>query len=150
MDERFKSLSAVILLLTKASENGEEILFQKRKNTGYGDGKYDLAASGHVEANESMKHAMCREAEEELGIKIDEDDLEFICLIHKNSRNGNIYYNGYFKAKKWRGEPIINEPEKNEELKWFNINYLPKNIVDDRAIAIENYKKGIKYSEYGW
>lgn len=150
MNERFKSLSAVILFLTRNSDNGEEILFQKRKNTGYSDGKYDLAASGHVEANESMKHAMCREAEEELGIKIDEKDLEFVCLIHKNSGNGAIYYNGYFKAKKWSGKPIINEPEKNEELKWFNINNLPTNIVDDRAIAVENYKKNIKYSEYGW
>ena len=67
MKERFKSLSAVMLLLTRKNENEEEILFQKRKNTGYCDGFYDLSASGHVDANESMKHAMCREAKEELG-----------------------------------------------------------------------------------
>ena len=136
-------------MLTRKVNNGEEILFQKRVNTGYCDGFYDLAASGHVEANESMKHAMCREAKEELGIIINEDDLEFICMIHKNSK-GCIYYNGYFKANKWIGEPCINEPEKNEELKWFNINDLPSNIVDDRIIAIENYKNNVKYSEYGW
>ncbi len=149
MSERFKSLSAVILLLTRKVNNGEEILFQKRINTGYCDGFYDLAASGHVEANESMKHAICREAKEELGIMINEDDLEFVCMIHKNSK-GCTYYNGYFKANKWIGEPCINEPEKNEELKWFNINDLPSNIVDDRIIAIENYKNDVKYSEYGW
>ena len=149
MSERFKSLSAVILLLTRKVNNGEEILFQKRINTGYCDGFYDLAASGHVEANESMKQAMCREAKEELGIIINEDDLEFICMIHKKSK-GSTYYNGYFKANKWIGEPCINEPEKNEELKWFNINDLPSNIVDDRIIAIENYKNDVKYSEYGW
>lgn len=149
MKERFKSLSAVMLLLTRKNENEEEILFQKRKNTGYCDGFYDLSASGHVDANESMKHAMCREAKEELGIEINEDDLEFVCLIHKNSE-GCIYYNGYFKAMKWTGNPTINEPEKNEELKWINIKELPDNIVNDRFIAIENYKNNIKYSEYGW
>lgn len=149
MSERFKSLSAVMLFLTRIKDNHEEILFQKRKNTGYCDGFYDLSASGHVEANESMKHAMCREAKEELKIDINEEDLEFVCMIHKNS-NGIIYYNGYFKANKWGGEPIINEPQKNEELKWININNLPSNIVDDRIIAIENYKNNIKYSEYGW
>ena len=149
MSERFKSFSAVMLLLTREKENNEEILFQKRKNTGYCDGFFDLSASGHVDANESMKHAMCREAKEELNIDIKEEDLEFVCLIHKNS-NGCIYYNGYFKANKWIGEPIINEPQKNEELKWININDLPSNIVDDRVIAIQNYKNNIKYSEYGW
>ena len=149
MRERFKSLSAVMLLLTRKKDAHEEILFQKGQNTGYCDGFYDLSASGHVDANESMKHAMCREAKEELGIDINEEDLEFICMIHKNS-NGCVYYNGYFKANKWIGEPIVNEPTKNGELKWFDINNLPSNIVDDRVIAIENYKNNIKYSEYGW
>lgn len=149
MSERFKCCSAVMLLLVRKKDNQEEVLFQKRKNTGYCDGYYDLSASGHVDANESMKHAMCREAKEELGITINEDDLDFVCMIHKNS-NGNIYYNGYFKANKWKGNPVINEPEKNEELKWININSLPSNIVDDRFMAIDNYKNNIKYSEYGW
>ena len=149
MEERFKSFSAVMLFLIRNNNNKEEILFQKRKNTGYCDGFYDLSVSGHVDANESMKHAMCREAKEELGIDINEDDLEYVCIIHKNT-NGNIYYNGYFKAKKWTGTPIINEPQKNEELKWIDINNLPSNIVDDRIIAIYNYKNNIKYSEFGW
>lgn len=149
MSDRFMNPSAVMLLLTRIHDGNEEILFQKRKNTGYYDGFYDLSASGHVDANESMKHAMCREAKEELGITINENDLEFVCLIHKNS-NGCIYYNGYFKVNNWIGEPYINEPEKNEELKWISINELPSNIVNDRYIAIENYKNGIKYSEFGW
>ena len=149
MSKRFENPSAVMLILSRLQDGKEEILFQKRKNTGYCDGFYDLSASGHVDANESMKHAMCREAREELGIIIDEKDLEFVCIIHKNS-NGCIYYNGYFKANKWVGKPCINEPEKNEELKWIDINDLPSNIVDDRVIAIENYKNDIKYSEYGW
>ena len=149
MSERFKNPSAVMLLLTRKINSEEEILFQKRKNTRYCDGYWDLSAYGHVDANESMKHAMCREAKEELGISIDENDLEFVCIIHKNS-DGCIYYNGYFKTIKWKGEPVINEPNKNEELKWLNINNLPENIVNDRIIAINNYKNNIKYSEYGW
>ena len=149
MSKRFENPSAVILFLTRINNENEEILLQKRKNTGYCDGFYDLCASGHVDANESMKHAMSREAKEEIGIEIEENDLEFICLIHKYSQ-GCIYYNGYFKANKWSGVPHVNEPEKNEELRWFNINSLPSNIVDDRKMAIDNYIKGIKYSEFGW
>lgn len=150
MSERFKCCSAVMLILTRKQDDKEEILFQKRKDTGYCDGFFDLSASGHVEKDESMKHAMCREAKEELGIDIDEKDLEFVCMIHKKTDSENIYYNGYFKANKWQGNPTINEPDKNEELKWFEVDKLPQNIVDDRIMAIENYKSNTKYSEFGW
>ncbi len=149
MSERFKTLSAVLLILSRDSADGEEVLFQKRQNTGYADGFFDFAASGHVEENESMKVALCREAKEEININIKPEDLEFICLIHKNV-DGYTYYNGYFKALKWTGEIKINEPEKNAELRWININNLPDNVIDDRIEAIYNYKNKIKYSEFGW
>lgn len=136
-------------MLMRSTADGEEILLQKRKNTGFADGFYDFSASGHVEDNESMKAAVCREAKEELDIDLDPENLEFVCLIHKNIGNG-IYYNAYFKAVHWNGEPRINEPYKNEELRWFSLDTLPDNIVNDRIAAIENYKSGVNYSEYGW
>lgn len=105
---------------------------------------------GHVENMESMKMAVQREAKEELCIDIRIEDLEFISLIHKINDYDKIYYNGYFKAKKWKGEPRIGEPDKNEEIKWFYIDKLPKNLVDDRKVAIQNYKNKIVYSEFGW
>ena len=100
MKERFKTPSAVMLMLIRENNNQEEILLQKRQNTGFADGMYDFAASGHVEDNESMSEAMIREAKEELNIIINPRDLEFITLIHKNIGNG-IYVNLYFKTTKW-------------------------------------------------
>lgn len=149
MSERFKTCSAVMLMLIRKDNSGqEEILLQKRKNTGYMDGYWDFSATGHVEEGEPMKTAMIREALEELGICIKYDDLKFVTLIHKNT--GVIYYNGYFTAKKWTNTPQINEPEKCEEIKWFNLNDLPEKLIDDRIEAINNYKNKISYSEYGW
>ena len=148
MKQRFKTISAVILMLIKEGENGEEILLQKRKNTGYSDGYYDFGACGHVEKDESMTMTICREAKEELDIEILPEDLEFVCLIHKKTEE--LYYNGYFKTKKWKGVPKINEPQKNEELRWVNINELPKNMINDRMMAMKNYINNIKYSEFGW
>lgn len=149
MEKRFKNPSAVMLMLIKETNGEEEILLQKRKNTGYMDGYYDFSASGHVENMETMKMSIIREAKEELDIEIEMQDIEFITLIHKET-NGNIYYNGYFKTTKWKGEPKINEPEKNEEIKWFKLSEIPENLVDDRKEAIENYKTKTPYSEYGW
>lgn len=149
MKERFLTRSVVILMLIRDTKDGEEILLQKRQNTGYADGYYDLSASGHVEEGESMIKALIREAKEEIGIEIKQEDVEFVTFIHKNTDN-LPYYNGYFKVTKYDGEVKIGEPEKCEEIKWFNINNLPENIIDDRRQAIINYKNITKYSEYGW
>ena len=94
--------------------------------------------------------AMQREAKEEICVDIDLKDLEFVTLIHKLNGNDIIYYNGYFKANKWEGEPQIGEADKNEEIKWFPIHALPENIIDDRKQAIQNYIDKIPYSEFGW
>lgn len=149
MSEKYRTFSAVMVMLSRKNEAGqEEILLQKRQNTGYMDGYWDFSASGHVEENESMKMAACREAEEEIGIDIKIEDFEPMCIIHKNK--GRIYYNGYFKVTKWGKKPRINEPEKCEEIRWFKIDELPENLIEDRVQAIENYKNGIYYSEFGW
>lgn len=152
MSERFKTLSAAMLLLSRINDKGEEeILLQKRKNTGWMDGYWDFSASGHVEENESMKMTAVREAKEELGIEMEIEDVEFMSMLHTNTPNtGQIYYNGHFKIKKWKDEPRVNEPNKCEEVKWFGIRDLPENIIKSRKLAIENYKSHIFYDEYGW
>ena len=62
---RYRTLSAIFVIIIK----NNKILLQKRMNTGYEDGKYDLAVSGHVEANESLKDTVIRESFEEIGLK---------------------------------------------------------------------------------
>jgi hypothetical protein len=42
------------------------------------------------------------------------------------------------------------EPDRCDDLKWFSLSSLPKNIMDYVGVAIKNYQKGIIYSEYGW
>ncbi len=151
MKERFLTRSAVILLLMRNTAEGEEILLQRRENTGYMDGYYDLSASGHVEKGESMTKALMREAKEEIGIDISEENIEFVTMMHtNNSATEQVYYNGFFKATKYNGEVTINEPTKCGELKWFRINELPSNILQDRFQAIKNYINNVKYSECGW
>ena len=75
MKERYEIKVAVFLVLTRETDNGTEIMLQRRCNTGYMDGKYDMACSGHLESGESISTAVVREAKEELGIIIDEKDL---------------------------------------------------------------------------
>lgn len=147
MAQRYTVPSAVMLLLIR--ENN--ILLQRRQNTGYADGMWELCATGHVDEGESMKSAIIREATEELGIAIAREDIRFATLMHKYTvETGMTYYNGYFVAKHYRGAPSIREPEKCSELTWFPLDALPPDIIPDRAVAIRNYLAGIPYDEYGW
>jgi 8-oxo-dGTP pyrophosphatase MutT (NUDIX family) len=153
--EHFRTLSAVMLFLVRERGEREELLLQRRQNTGYSDGMWDCAASGHVDMGESMTAAMAREAWEELGISVDPADVRFCTLAHKNwSDTGDafddIYYNAFFTLDRYEGTPSIREPEKCSELRWFPADELPEDLIADRARAWRNYKAGIAYSEEGW
>ncbi|MCL2323858.1 MAG: hypothetical protein FWC47_17340, partial [Oscillospiraceae bacterium] len=62
----------------------------------------------------------------------------------------STYYNGFFVVKKYSGIPCIKEPEKCSDLKWFNIEKLPDNLLPDRKQALQNYLLNIYYDEFGW
>lgn len=150
MGEHYKTYGGAVLLLLR-EENGEkQILLQKRQNTGYADGLWDVSASGHVEAGESLKSALIRESREELGVVIDPADVEFATLMHKTTDNGVTYYNVFFRVARWTGDPQIMEPEKCAEIRWFPLDALPAGLLQDRLEALENLRTGTAYSEYGW
>ena len=74
--KRVQMHTSVALILIKENK----VLLMKRCNTGYMNGYYGMV-SGHLEKNESLKQAMVREAFEEVGIIINEEDLKIVCEI---------------------------------------------------------------------
>lgn len=150
MGEHFKSLSAIfpIILQKEDGDGSEQILLHRRKNIGYQDGKWDIAASGHVDEGETAKMAVVRECVEELGIDVKITDLSFVHLSHRVSNSGGkTYYDIYFVVNKYDGIPKIMEPDKCSELRWFRINDLPNEIIDIRKVVLDNYRGKIQYSE---
>lgn len=151
MKQRFLTPSAVVVALLRGDGEDTEILLQRRKNTGFADGLWDLSCSGHVEEGESMTASAVRECREELGIELVYDDLHFFLLIHKRDREFDLtYYNGYFVCKIFKGEPAVCECNKCEELRWFNLKKLPQDMIPDRKLAINALLNRIPYLEYGW
>ena len=63
-------------------------------------------------------------------------------------RLASSYIDLFFVAKKWEGEPSNKEPNKCDDLKWFDLNSLPENMVLSVKSAIENYIKGNPFSDF--
>ncbi|GAA0765500.1 hypothetical protein GCM10008908_02130 [Clostridium subterminale] len=148
MGKHFKSLSAIFPIILQEKDDTIQILLHRRKNTGYQDDKWDIAASGHVDEGETAKMAVVRECAEELGIDVKIKDLSFVHLSHRVSNTGGrTYYDIYFVVNKYHGIPKIIEPDKCSELRWFKIDDLPNEIIDIRKIVLDNYRNDIQYSE---
>jgi len=141
--ERFTLRAAVYLLLIKDGK----ALFLRRFKTGWRDGEYTLPA-GHVDGEESMRTALCREAKEEIGIIIEPSDLEFAHVMHQ--RDKNEYVDFYFTADAWEGEPTNCEPEKCDDMQWIPLDQLPDNVIPNVKQALTAYDAGKGYSEFGW
>ena len=141
---RFKLVTAVHLILIE----DEKILLQRRYNTGYEDGNYSIVA-GHIDGNESVLKAMQREALEEAGIKILQEDLKIVHVIHRRTPDReSIDY--FLTCKKYDGEITIMEKNKCDELKFYNLNDLPNNVIPYVKKGIESYLNNEPFSIYGW
>lgn len=142
MEERYKSKIVVDLLLKRKNKNNkDEILLLLRQNTGYLDGFYDLPG-GHVDANEDIFDAMIREAKEEIGIDILRENMKIIHIYHHYKKNMLKFV---FGVNKYLENLVNNEPEKCKELKWFEIDDLPENIIPKIGDEILSMKNGVYY-----
>lgn len=141
-EERYTLRAAAYLILIKDGE----VLLSRRFNTEWRNGEYSLVA-GHLDAGESIRMAMCREAKEEAGITIALADLHFVHVMHQVENKE--YFDFYFTATKWEGEPTNQEPDKCDDLRWFPLDALPTNLVPNVAQALAAYARGEYYSEFG-
>lgn len=146
MHTRHTIIPASYLILKKENT----ILLIRRFNTGFEDGKYSMIA-GHVDQGETFTQAMIREAREEAGITLNPDDMRLVHMMHRKSHvDAEERIDAYFLASTWSGELINKEPHKCDDFSWFDMNNVPKNVIPYIKFALENIKKNIFYSEYGW
>lgn len=113
---------AVYLVLEKDGM----VLLQERKNSGFYDGYYGLP-SGHWEYGETVVEAMIREAKEETTIDILADDMKPVLTAFGHGTKD--YVGTYFLVHKFTGEPTIGEPDKCSDLRFFEYDKLPHNII---------------------
>jgi len=140
--ERHKVIPASYLVLIK----NNKILLQRRFNTGYEDGKYSIVA-GHVDKGETFTEAIIREVKEETGIILQAEDLSVVHVMNRNIQN-NERIDIFFIAEKWTGNIENKEPNKCDDLSWFDLNDIPNNVIPYIKEAINHIKDKVIYSEF--
>jgi 8-oxo-dGTP diphosphatase len=126
-----------------------KILLGQRQGTGYADGQWHMP-SGHVEAGESARDGLVREATEEIGILLDPADLRLVHTMHRGHPDEEARLGLFFEATAWHGEPTNREPHKCAELRWFPLDALPDDIVAYPRVALDHYRAREPYAEIGW
>jgi len=125
-----------------------KVLTVFRNNTLKNNNRHGLIG-GRCEANETVKAAAIREAFEEVGVILKPEDLHLVHTIHSKEKNEEVL-GFYFVAENWEGEPFNKDTSKHACIEWFPLDKLPEDLIPRNRQAIECWKKGIAYSEYGW
>lgn len=101
-----------------------ELLLSKRKNR-FGAGTYSLVG-GKLKIGETIEHCLKREVEEEIGISLEEKDLEVVNMASTYTTSGKHFIQIGVLVKGYTGIPTNLEPHKCEEVAFFDKEHLPE------------------------
>jgi 8-oxo-dGTP diphosphatase len=141
---RFRVVPAAYVFLLRGTGQEAEVLLQLRQGTGYRDGHWAAAAAGHVEADESVFAAACREAVEEVGVKIEPADLEPLTTMHRTHGNHDPIderVDFFFGCHRWVGEPRLLEAAKAADIGWFPLAALPEPVVPHERYVLDGLRE---------
>jgi 8-oxo-dGTP diphosphatase len=125
--------------------DGDRVLLQMREGTGYYDGWWAASAAGHVDPGETVMTGAARETREEIGVEVDERDLEAITAMHRTAPTGlpvDQRLDVFFVTRAWRGIPSLQEADKASALEWFALDALPERMVHHERFALEGWRDG--------
>ncbi|MGQ4453212.1 NUDIX domain-containing protein [[Kitasatospora] papulosa] len=141
------NIIGVHLYLERA--DGTVLLGLRHPNSAFAPSTWHVLA-GHCE-QENAIGCLIREAQEEAGLHIERQDVELVHVVHHIGKPRNPPRMGlFFRARTWRGEPKLREPDKCLQWRFWDPAALPDDLVPYTRLAIEKIQSGELYSETGW
>ena len=141
-----------VVLIILSTDNKKVLLQQRSANKKLWPNKWDITAGGHVLAGEYGYQAIIRETEEELGLKIEKNDMEFIGATTSETTKGNIinkHFNEYYIVHKDIDiKDIKLQEEEVQDIKWFDkeeVIRMVKNNYEDLTEKISCWNHLIRY-----
>ena len=113
-------------------DNGNILLQKRSSNKKLWPNLWDVPVGGHVDSGEFGRQALIREAQEELGIEICDDDIKYLVGSTSINKQGDIinkHYNEcYLITKNIDVSKIVLQEEEVAEVNFFNKEELIKRI----------------------
>lgn len=125
------------------------LLSRRRDRDPAFDGRWHLPA-GKLDAGESVLDAAVREADEEIGVRIDPGDLRLVHTLHVKGPGREPRLGLFFEAQRWHGTPENREPEKCSAIAWFRLDGLPERLIEYPAAGIRGYREERTFGVRGW
>ena len=123
----------------------DEILLGRRINK-YGAGTYCFPG-GKLRKGETFEQCIIREVMEETGLIVKEEDIEIINIVNTIKKEVNTHFLQIGALiKKYEGIPVIGEPHKCDDLRFFPLDNLPE-IFEPNRPNIELYKENLVYDK---
>ncbi|MCL2740216.1 MAG: NUDIX domain-containing protein, partial [Oscillospiraceae bacterium] len=122
------------------TNDSNQILLGRRANC-FGAGMYSLVG-GKLKSFETIEQCAIRELKEEIDLDVEISDLEVINLAMVIT-NGSWLQIGV-QIKKYSGTPRIMEPNKCDDLRFFDLDDLPELFVATKP-NVELFKKNKFY-----
>ena len=122
--------------------NRKELLLQKRSASKKTHPNcWDISGAGHIKAGESVVDGAIRELKEELGVEVEEKDLQYIATIKsiKNPKNMEFQYVYLLNCNKEIEEYIFedNEVSKVKYVYFKDLEKMVANKVAGKEMCIE-------------
>ncbi|MBB5119245.1 NUDIX domain-containing protein [Streptomyces eurocidicus] len=141
--------TCVIDVMVLLHRDDGRVLLLRRAGDVYASGLL-APPGGHLEADETVVDGALREVREEVGLRLDPDELEFCHLVHHRGPRGEARLGVVFTAQRWEGEPRNLEPAKCSALVWADPACPPADCVPYTAAVLTRFVTGALLSTHGW
>ena len=141
-----------IIVVSIINKNGNLLMQQRSLNKDSNPGKWDVSAAGHVSSGQTSTESAIRETQEELGIDINYEELEYVLTYKDNAKieedyiDNQIYDCYIVKKDKIDIENIKVQESELEQVKLCNLEQF-RHIIENESIMDrkEFYEKIIAY-----
>ncbi len=141
-----------IVVIAIIDKEGRLLMQQRAKDKTKNPLKWDVSSAGHVSSNQTSIESAIRETQEELGIEVNEKELQYILTYKDNVKIDEDYidnqiYDCYIvKKEKIDIKNIKIQESELEQVKLCNLQQF-KNIIENEDVMNREklYKEIIKY-----
>ena len=126
----------ITVVLAFIQNSKGEFLIQKRSIQK--DGKYG-STGGHPKSGETSIQGMCTEIKEEIGLTVNEEELQLIYSGREDS--AQVFFDIYYLKKDFDIKDLVLQKDEVDFVKWFSLSDI-KQLIND-GLFLENHAEEV-------